>query len=68
MDRRAPQDQLQQAESQVQRLEANIAFQQQMIAKLELGGHDVRAARMFLRRIKAQHSKLVAERDLANRS
>jgi len=44
MDRSAPEDQLQRAESQAQCLEANIAFQQQMIAKLELGGHDVRAA------------------------
>jgi uncharacterized coiled-coil protein SlyX len=55
-------------ENQVQRLEENIAFQQQMIAMLDQGGHDVRAARMFLKRLKAQHAKLVGERDLAKRS
>lgn len=68
MDRRPLQERLQQAETQARRLEENIAFQQQMIVTLELGGHDVRAASMFLRRLKAQHAKLVAKRDLANRS
>ncbi|GEP59831.1 hypothetical protein [Reyranella soli] len=58
----------QKAETQVQRLEENIAFQQQMIAKLDQGGHDVRAARMILKRLKAQLAKLVGERDLAKRS
>ena len=58
----------QEAETQVQRLEKTIAFQQQMIAKLDQGGHDVQAARMFLKRLKAQRAKLVGERDLAKRS
>ena len=63
MDRVAKHPLMQEAKTQVQRLEENIAFQQQMIAKLDEGGHDVRAARMFLRRLMAQHAKLVAERD-----
>jgi hypothetical protein len=61
------------AESLVRRLEENIAFQRTMIAKLEGGGHDVKAARMFLRRLEAKHAKHVADRDrlfkeVANRS
>ena len=63
MDGITEQHRLQEVESQVQRLEEDIAFQQQMIARLEQGGHDVRAARMFLRRLKGQQAKLVAERD-----
>ena len=63
MDGITEQHRLQEVESQVRRLEENIAFQQQMIARLEQGGHDVRAARMFLRRLKGQQAKLVAERD-----
>jgi hypothetical protein len=51
----------------------NIAFQQEMIAKLNDGSHDVKAAKMFLRRLEAAHAKHVADRDrlfkeLANRS
>jgi uncharacterized coiled-coil protein SlyX len=58
----------------VQRLEEKIAFQQQMIAKLDQGGHDVRAAKMkFLRRLEAKQAKHVFHRhplfkELANRS
>jgi len=54
---------LKDAESLVQRLEENIAFQGRMIATLDRGGHDVRAAKMFLRRLEAAHAKHVAERD-----
>jgi hypothetical protein len=44
-----------------------------MIATLDRSGHDVRAAKMFLRRLEATHAKHVADRDrlfkeLANRS
>jgi len=44
-----------------------------MIAGLDEGGHDVRAARMFLRRLEAAHAKHIADRarlfkELANRS
>ena len=67
MNRAASEIRRQEVEAQVHRLEENIAFQQQMIAKLDQGGHDVRAAQMFLRRLKAQHDKLMAERDLTNR-
>jgi uncharacterized coiled-coil protein SlyX len=72
MDRSALQRQLQKAEDLVQRLEENIAFQRKMIATLDRGGHDVRAARMFLRRLEAKQAKHVADRDrlleLAKRS
>ena len=63
MDHTTQQSQLQEAETQLQRVEESIVFQQQMIAKLDQGGHDVRAARMFLKRLKAQHTELIAERD-----
>ena len=64
---------LKDAESLLERLEENIAFQIQMLAKLDEGGHDVRAAGMFLRRLEARRKQAVADRDrlfkeLANRS
>jgi hypothetical protein len=73
MDRAVLQGQLQMAEDLVQRTEENIVFQRRMIATLDRGGHDVRAARMFLRRLEAKQAKHVADRDrlfkeLANRS
>jgi hypothetical protein len=73
MDRPAMQSRLEDAERLVQRLEENIAFQGRMIATLDRGGHDVRAAKMFLRRLEATHAKHIADRDrlfkeLANRS
>ena len=34
-----------------------------MIATLDGGGHDVKAAKMFLRRLEATHAKHVADRD-----
>ena len=34
-----------------------------MIITFERGGHDVKAAKMFLKRFEAQQAKLVAERD-----
>jgi hypothetical protein len=54
MDRATLEDHLQEAESLLQRGELNIAFQREMIAKLELGGHDVTAAKLFLRRLESQ--------------
>ena len=73
MNHAALQRRLQQAEGLAQRLAENIAFQQETIAKLDEGGHDVRAAKMFLRRLEATHARHVADRDrlfkeLANRS
>jgi hypothetical protein len=73
MDRCVLQRQLQMAEDLVQRLKENIAFQGRMIATLERGGHDVRAAKMFLKRLEASHTRHLADRDrlflqLANRS
>jgi hypothetical protein len=73
MDRAALKRQLQEAEGLMRRMEENIAFQGRMIATLDRGGHDVKAAKMFLRRLEARHTKHVADRDrlfrqLANRS
>ena len=47
----------------MQRAGESIVFQRQMIATLERGGHDAKAARMFLKWLEAQQAKLVAERD-----
>ena len=63
MDRATLQRRLQEAEDLMQRTEENIAFQGRMIATLDRGGHDVKAAKMFLKRLEAQQAKLVAERD-----
>jgi ribosomal 50S subunit-associated protein YjgA (DUF615 family) len=64
MDRATLQHRLQEAEELVQRVEENIAFQRKMIATLDRGGHDVKAARMFLKRLEAKQAKHVADRDL----
>jgi hypothetical protein len=73
MDHPTLRSRLKDAESLVQRMEENIAFQGRMIATLDRGGHDARAAKMFLRRLQATDAKHVADRDrlfkeLANRS
>jgi hypothetical protein len=47
MDRPTLQGRLQEAEDLMRRMEENIAFQRQMTEKLDEGGHDVRAAKMF---------------------
>jgi len=72
MDHPTLRSRLKDAESLVQRMEENIAFQGRMIATLDRSGHDVTAAKMFLRRLEAKHAKHVADRDrlfkvLANR-
>jgi hypothetical protein len=41
----------------------NIVFQRQMVATLDRGGHDVKAARMFLRRLEAKKAKHIADWD-----
>jgi len=63
MDHTTLERRLQAAEGLVKRLEENIVFQRQMIATLDGGGHDVKAARMFLRRLEAKQAKDVADRD-----
>jgi hypothetical protein len=63
MDRATLHQRLQAVEALLQRMEDNIAFQRQMIAKLEGGGHDVKAARMFSRWLEAKQAKHVADRD-----
>ena len=64
MDQTTLHRRLQAVEALLQRMEENIAFQGRMIATLELGDHDVRAAKMFLRRLEAKHARHVADRDL----
>ena len=64
MDQDTLQQRLQAVEALLQRMEENIAFQGRMIATLDRGGHDVKAAKMFLSRLKAKHAKHVADRDL----
>ena len=63
MDRATLQHRLQEAEDLMQRLGENIAFQSRMITTLDRGGHDVRAAKMFLRRLESQQARLIADRD-----
>lgn len=63
MDQATLQRRLQRAEDETQRLAENIAFQREMVEKLNGGGHDARAAGIFLRRLEAAHAKHVAERD-----
>lgn len=63
MDKATLQHRLQEAEALVQRAEENIAFQGRMIATLDRGGHDVKAAKMFLRQLEAMHAKHAADRD-----
>jgi hypothetical protein len=63
MTRAALQRRVQKAEDLMQRVGESIVFQRQMIATLERGGHDMKAAKMFLKWLDAQQAKLVAERD-----
>lgn len=63
MDRATLHQQLQGVEALLQRMEENIAFQGRMIATLDRGGHDVRAAKLFLRQLEAKHARHVADRD-----
>ena len=63
MNRATLQRRLQEAEDLVRHMEENIAFQRQMIARLERGGHDVRAANMFLRRLETKQARQVSDRD-----
>jgi hypothetical protein len=72
MDQPTLQQRLQAVEGLLQRMAENIAFQGRMIATLDRGGHDVKAAKMFLRRLEAKHAGHVAEQErlfkqLANR-
>ena len=72
MNRATLHQQLQAVEALLQRMEESIAFQGRMIATLEGGYHDVKAARMFLRRLEVKRVKHVADRhrlfkELANR-
>ena len=63
MDRATLKHLLQEAESLLQRDELTIAFQREMIAKLEQGGHDVTAAKLFLRRLESQQARHIADRN-----
>jgi hypothetical protein len=63
MDRITLHERLQAVEALLQRMEENIAFQGRMIATLERGNHDVKAAKMFLERLEARRAKHVTTRD-----
>ena len=63
MDRAALQRRLQEAEDLMQGVEENIVFQRRMIATLEQGGHDAKAATRFLKRLEALRAKHVTSRD-----
>jgi hypothetical protein len=63
MDRATLENLSREAESLLQRGEQNIAFQREVIAKLERGGHDVTAAQLFLRRLESQHARHTADRN-----
>ena len=63
MDRATLRHRLKDAESLVRRLEGNITLQRQMIATLHRGGHDAKAAEMFLKRLEARRAKHLADRD-----
>jgi hypothetical protein len=72
MDQPTLRQRLQAVEDLLQRMAENIAFQGRMIATLDRGGHDVKAAKMFLRQLEAKRDRHVADRDrlfkqLANR-
>lgn len=55
------------AERQVRRVEESIVFQRRMIATLKRGGHDVKAAKMFLSELEETHEEQVARRDRLSR-
>jgi len=63
MDRVDLERRLREAKCDVARGEQNIAHQRAVIATLERGGHDARAAQMFLRRLESAQARHVAERD-----
>ena len=63
MDRVTLRQRQQGVEELLQRMEENIAFQGRMIATLDRGGHDVKAAKMFLRQLEAKHARNLADRD-----
>ena len=72
MDRATLHQRLQAVEALLQRMEESIAFQGRMIATLDRGGHDVKAAKMFLKWLEGLRLKETANRDqlfkqLANR-
>ena len=62
MDRVELELRFKEAECQVERADQNIAHQRAVIETLERGGHDVKAAQMFLRRLESAQAKHVAER------
>ena len=63
MDRATIQHLLQEAESLLQYGELNVAFQREMIGMLEQGGHDVTAAKLFLRRLENQQARHISDRN-----
>jgi hypothetical protein len=73
MDRATLEQLLQEAESLLHRGERSIAHQRDVIETLERGGHDAKAAQMFLRRLESAQARHIADRnrlfkELADRS
>ena len=66
MDRVELERRLREAKCDVARGEQN-AHQRAVITTLERGGHDARAAHMFLRRLESDQVRHVAERDRLGR-
>jgi hypothetical protein len=67
MDRAELERRLQEAKCRMERGEQNIAHQRAVIKTLERGGHDAKAAQMFLRRLESAQARHVAERDQLGR-
>jgi hypothetical protein len=63
MDQPTLQQRLQAVEGLLERTAENIAFEGRMIATLDRGGHDVKAAKMFLRQLEANRARYAADRD-----
>jgi hypothetical protein len=64
MDRQELQRRLEEVESRVERGEQNITGQHAMVRSLERGGHDARAANLFLRWLLGVQARYLQERDL----
>ena len=63
MDRAELERRLDEAEGRVKRGEQNIAHQRTMVQTLERGGHDAKAANLFLRWLLGVQTRNLKERD-----
>jgi len=63
MDRAELQRRFEKAETSLERGEQSIASQRAMVQTLERGGHDARAANLFLRWLLGVQARVLKERD-----